>query len=156
MIDTRSFNKDFGKVQHSMLNDWTWNKVATCIGEVVAKTPERYKGLGDGGFACWGFEPYFTDVLQFLQQLELTYQPRAQVFGSADYNSKSFDLHRDPDQHLWIWQVIGSTPWQVEDQEFVLETNEILYMPPNLLHCARPNSPRVSFTFSLEKAHFYY
>ena len=151
LLDTGTF----GKVSHQLVNDWNWSKLSQCVSEIVQENPRRYKSLGDGGFACWGFERFFPEVLSFMQGLKPEYQPRAQLFCSTDAASKSFDLHRDPGQYLWIWQVIGNTPWQVEDTQLVLHENEMLYIDNELLHCARPNSPRASFTFSLEKEHFY-
>ncbi len=156
MIGTELFGKgSFGKVSHDLVNDWSWDKLSRAVKEVVDEDMRRYKPLGDGGFACWGMERFFPEVLAFMQELKPEYQPRAQLFASTRDTSRSFDLHRDPGQYLWIWQVIGSTPWQVEDTELVLHQNEMLYIDNELLHCAKPNSPRASFTFSLEKEHFY-
>lgn len=155
MIDTSLIDKQiFAKIQHSLINDWTWEKLATIVTEVSQKDLRRYSPLGDGGFACWGCEPYFKEVLDFLQQAKPDYQPRAALYVSTTETSKSFTLHQDPGQYIWVWQVIGKTPWQVEDTEFVLQENEMLYIDNELLHCAKPNSPRASFTFSLEKEHF--
>jgi hypothetical protein len=145
----------FGKVAHSLVNDWDWDKISKCAINIAEEDPRRYKPLGDGGFACWGFERFFPEVLSYMKELKPDYQPRAQLFCSTTATSKSFDLHSDPGQYLWIWQVIGSTPWQVENEQFVLHENEMLYIDNELLHCAMPNSPRASFTFSLEKEHFY-
>lgn len=156
MIDLSTFDKGgFGKVDHSLVNNWTWDSLGEMVKQITQNDIRRYSPLGDGGFACWGCEPWFKEVLDFLQPLKPEYQPRAAAYCSTSDTSKSFDLHRDPEQYIWVWQIIGSTPWQVEDTEFVLETNELLYVSPNMLHCAKPNSPRASITFSLEKEHFY-
>jgi hypothetical protein len=47
--------------------------------------------------------------------------------------------------------LIGETKWIVEDQEYILKPNEVLYISEGLMHEAIPNSPRASITLSLEK-----
>lgn len=156
MIDLTTFDKGgFGKVNHSLVNNWTWESLGEMVKSIAEKDIRRSMLLGEGGFVCWGCEPWFKDVLDFLQPLKPEYQPRAGLYASTTDTSKSFEPHRDPEQYIWVWQLIGSTPWQVEGTDLVLETNELLYITPNMLHCAKPNAPRASITFSLEKDHFY-
>jgi hypothetical protein len=156
MIDLTTFDKGgFGKVNHSLVNNWTWQSLEEMVKSIAEKDIRRSMLLEGGGFVCWGCEPWFKDVLDFLQPLKPEYQPRAGLYCSTTDTSKSFEPHRDPEQYIWVWQLIGSTPWQVEGTDLVLETNELLYITPNMLHCAKPNSPRASITFSLEKEHFH-
>jgi len=153
MILTDRFNKGFGKVTHTLINDWTWEKIVERISINVNTNTKYLHNFGDGGFTLGGMEndPMIAEVLEFLQPLAPTYHTRAGLYAGIQSNSKTFDLHADPGQHLWIWQILGSTPWQVEDKYFQLEKNDMLYISPGLMHKAIPDMPRASISFSLEK-----
>lgn len=154
MIDTTSFNVRWGVVDHTLdSNKWTWDKIHSLVEHQTSINNLYYRNFGEGGFTLGGLDqdPYCKDVLDFLQPLLPNYYARAGLYAGTTPTSKTFDLHKDPGQHLWVWQIIGDTLWQVEDSKFVLQENQMLYILPGLLHCAIPDSPRASITFSLEE-----
>lgn len=154
MIDlTNFFGKQDGLVSHSLLNDWTWERVQEFQATQFSKNPKYVRDLGNGGFTVGGAEsiPSIKKVLEYLQPLCPEYHARAGLYVSLTDNSETFPLHSDPGQHLWVWQVIGSTPWQVGDNYFRLEQGEMFYIRPGVEHRALPDSPRVSISISLEE-----
>jgi len=154
VINTDSFGKQWGIVEHTLPADyWTWDRINTFTD--VQQTINRlyYRYFGNGGFTVGGLdtEPFCKTVLEFLHPLAPTHYARAGLYAGTKSDSKTFNLHKDPGQHLWVWQVIGDTPWQVGDQQFVLKKDQVLYVPAGMDHCAIPDSPRASISFSLEE-----
>lgn len=154
MINVDNFNKTWGVVDHRLPTDyWTWDRIDQFKEQQIAVNRLYYRYFGNEGFTVGGLdtEPFCKTVLEFLQPLAPSYYARAGIYAGKRDNSKTFNLHVDQGQHLWVWQVIGNTPWQVGEEEFILEENSVLYVPPGIAHCARPNSPRASISFSLEQ-----
>ena len=153
MINLSTFNQRNGKVQHSLTNNWTWDKIDQFRMQQISKNPLYYRDLGSGGYTVGGVgdDSYVASILNFLQPLAPTFYARAGIYVSKDATSKSFPLHTDPGQHLWVWQVIGSTPWQVGEEYLTLNENEVLYILPGVPHRTIPNAPRASITLSLEE-----
>lgn len=153
MIDTSNFAKTWGTVKHELENNWTWESVLELVHTQTVSNPDCLRELGDGGFTLGGLahEADCKRVLEFLQPLEPDYYARAGLYASLTKNSKSFPLHSDPGQHVWIWQILGSTPWHVDGEEFELAQGQLLYITPGTVHGARPNRPRASISFSLEQ-----
>ena len=115
--------------------------------------PKYLRNFKNGGFTLGGMEndSYIKSVLNFLQPLKPNYFCRASIYAGVKSDSETFNLHVDPGQHLWVWQIIGNTKWQVEDEYIMLNTNDVLYISPGLQHKAIPDSPRASISFSLEE-----
>ena len=154
MINTDSFDKQWGIVEHTLPTDsWTWDRVNAFADHQKSVNRLYYRYFGNGGFTIGGLdsEPFCKTVLDFLRPLAPTYYARAGLYAGTKADSKTFNLHKDPGQHLWVWQVIGDTPWQVGDQQFLLKENQVLYIPAGMDHCAIPNAPRASISFSLEE-----
>lgn len=154
MINTDSFRKQWGIVEHTLPTDyWTWERINTFTDEQQTINRLYYRYFGNGGFTLGGLEsePFCKTVLAFLHPLAPTYYARAGLYAGTNHNSKTFNLHKDLGQHLWVWQVIGDTPWQVGDHQFVLKKDQVLYVPAGVDHCAIPNAPRASISFSLEE-----
>ena len=153
MIDTNNFEVGFKKVNHSLLNSWDWSKIKIRMQENFEINPKYYRDLGHGGFTLGGLDKdsYCKEVLNYLNLQKPNYHARAGMYVSTRNDSKSFSKHNDPGQYLWIWQIIGNTKWNVEDEEIILNCNEVLYISPGLYHYAIPDSPRASITLSLEQ-----
>jgi hypothetical protein len=153
VIDVNNFKVGSKKVNHSLINDWTWDKIQDRINKNNEIQPKHYRDLGNGGYTLGGMhhDSYCYDVLMYLKSQKPDYHPRAGLYVSTQNDSKTFSKHSDPGQYLWIWQLIGTTKWIVEDQEFILKPNDVLYISEGLMHEAIPDSPRASITFSLEK-----
>jgi hypothetical protein len=154
MLEVNNFSDGFCKVSHTLKNDWNWDKIYSLVDFNYINTPTYYNDLGNGGFTIGGienFDPLCSDVLKFLKSKKPNYYSRASIYVSTLSNSKSFPLHNDPGQYLWIWQIAGETPWVVDNKNIILKENEMLYISPGLYHMAVPDSPRSSITFSLEE-----
>lgn len=153
MISTDLFGNGFGKVSHSLINDWTWEKINKMIKTNTDINPKYLRQFKNNGFTLGGMEhdPYIKSILDFMHPLKPNYYARAGLYAGLKYNSETFDIHSDPGQHLWVWQIIGNTQWQVEDEYLILNTNDVLYISPGLKHKAIPDSPRASISLSLEE-----
>lgn len=153
MIDVSGFDVASGLVDHCLINDWSWDQVEQFKNTQIQKNLRYYRDLGNGGYTVGGADsiPAVRSILDFLQPLRPEFHARAGLYVSTQSNSASFPLHVDPGQHVWIWQVIGSTPWQVGNQCLTLKQDQLLYIQPGVPHCARPDSPRVSVSLSLEE-----
>lgn len=153
MIDVNSFKDGSTKVNHSLINNWSWETIKTTVDNACESEPKRYRDLGNGGYTLGGMhcDLYCYNVLQYLQSKKPEYYPRAGLYVSTKSNSKSFNKHSDLGQYLWIWQIIGQTKWCVEDKQYILKPNDVLYISQGLMHEALPDSPRASITFSLEQ-----
>ncbi len=153
MIDINEFRIGSKKVSHSLVNDWTWEKINKTVEEITKIEPKHYRDLGNGGYTLGGIyrDPYCYEILKYLKTKKPEYHPRAGLYVSTQSDSKTFSKHADPGQYLWIWQLIGETKWVVENREFILKPNEVLYISEGLMHEALPDSPRASITLSLEK-----
>lgn len=151
MIDVSSFAHKWGLVDHSLKSTWTWESILALINDEQNRGSIRY--LGAGGFTLGGLEKevYCKSVLDYLQPLAPNHYVRASVYASLTAQSKSFPLHSDPGQHVWIWQLLGETPWRVDNSELTLMPGQLLYITPSTPHCALPNQPRASISFSLEQ-----
>lgn len=153
MIDTTGFNITSGLVSHCLVNTWSWELVEHFKVVQIQKNPRYCRDLGNGGYTVGGADsiPTVQAILNFLQPLRPDFYARAGIYVSTQSNSVSFPLHVDPGQHVWIWQVIGSTPWQVGQQYLTLQQDQLLYIQPGVPHKAIPNAPRVSVSLSLEE-----
>lgn len=153
MIELNDFQVGFKKVNHNLTNDWNWEKIKNIVIKNTNIHSAYYRDLGEGGFTLGGLEndDYCKTILSFLHSHKKNYYARAGLYASTKTNSKSFSKHNDVGQYLWIWQIIGNTLWEVEDCQFMLNCNEMLYISPGLYHRAIPDSPRASITFSLEE-----
>lgn len=153
MIDVNEFKAGSKKVEHSLVNDWTWEKINAIVDNNTKINSDYYRDLGNGGYTLGGMyiDPYCYKILEYLYSKKPDYYPRAGLYVSTQSNSKTFSKHSDPGQYLWIWQLIGETKWVVEEQEYILRPNDVLYISEGLVHEAIPDSPRASITLSLEK-----
>lgn len=140
----------YGKVSHNLDKKWTWDEIKELL---HSRTENQIRNFDNAGFtmSCFEDHPYCSKVLQYLHPKQPTFFARCGMYVSLLTNSKTFELHQDIGQYLWIWQILGNTPWEVEGERIFLKQNEMLFISPNLYHKAIPDSPRASITFSLEQ-----
>jgi len=153
MIDLSTFNKQSGKISHNLTNSWSQEIITNLCNQQIAKDIRYYRSFDNGGYTVGGVEchPYILEILNFLQPLKPNFFARAGIYASENDKSKTFPLHTDPGQHIWIWQIIGKTEWQVGNDYVILNNNELLYILPETPHRAIPIGPRVSISLSLEE-----
>ena len=80
------------------------------------------------------------------------------LFVSLVAESDGLNFHND-DMHTYIWQVQGSTLWKVQQgpneddaiEEFILEPNDMIYIPKWWKHCPSITGPRCSVSFAIEE-----
>ncbi len=95
MINTDSFGKPWGIVEHTLPADyWTWDRINTFTD--VQQTINRlyYRYFGNGGFTVGGLdtEPFCKTVLEFLHPLAPTHYARAGLYAGTKSDSKTFLL----------------------------------------------------------------
>jgi ribosomal protein L16 Arg81 hydroxylase len=73
----------------------------------------------------------------------------AHCYISFSEHSENFGNHCD-DADVFFWQVIGRTKWIVEGDEYILEPNDMIYVPKKVYHKVVPLSPRVGISFGFE------
>jgi len=77
-------------------------------------------------------------------------------FVSFVGESESFNYHSD-EWDIFIWQVIGSTKWNVRGEgpserlTHKLLPNQMIYIPKNTMHKPEIIEPRVSISFGIER-----
>lgn len=147
------FTKSWGKVSHELINNWTWEEISCLLQTQIIENPKSFKDLGNNGFALYEFDlkKRIKTISNFLRPFKPTLVFRVGLYVGLQPNSKSFPYHRDPGQHVWIWQILGNTIWEVEGQYITLNQNDLLYLSPNTWHRAIPDSPRASISLSLEE-----
>ena len=87
-----------------------------------------------------------------------THRVNCHMFISLVSESEGLQWHND-NMDTYIWQVIGQTKWELqmgpaEDdpiEEFVLQPNEMIYIPKYWRHKPTIIEPRVSVSFSIEE-----
>ena len=153
MIDTACFAKHWKLVDHSLVNTWTWEHVLFIMQQQFLENPQQVRDLGNDGFTIGGLDrdAGCKTVLDYLQPLAVDHHARASLYVGLNNHSRSFPPHNDPGQHVWIWQILGNTPWLVAGNNFVLHQGEMFYITPGTEHAAQPTEPRASISFSLEQ-----
>ena len=87
-----------------------------------------------------------------------THRINCHLFMSFIASSEAFGMHHDSED-TYIWQVIGTTPWRLkmgkepdaEIEEFILEPNDMIFIPKYWDHCPLIDGPRCSVSFSIEE-----
>lgn len=87
-----------------------------------------------------------------------THRINSHLFMSFIASSEAFGMHCDSED-TYIWQVIGTTPWRLkmgtspdaEIEEFVLEPNDMIFIPKHWDHSPLVDGPRCSVSFSIEE-----
>lgn len=143
----------FKKVEHDLELCYSWDDINSLLQKHARLFPRTVRSLGNGGFTVGQVKdlPLVETIVKNIQKIIPTYYARCGLYVSLKDDSMSFDTHIDEGQHLWVWQLLGTTPWQVDYIDIVMQPNDMLYIAPGVPHKAVPNSPRASITFSLEK-----
>lgn len=90
--------------------------------------------------------------LKQLSKLDKLQSPSAHCYISLTSFSKSFGKHKDT-ADVWYWQAIGSVKWSVYDDtyyEYILEPNDVVYVPALMYHESVPLTPRVGISLGLD------
>lgn len=72
----------------------------------------------------------------------------AHCYLSFSELSSTFGDHCD-NVDVFFWQVIGRTKWIIGEDEYILEPNDVIYVPKKVYHNVIPLSPRVGISFGL-------
>lgn len=99
-------------------------------------------------------EKYNFSIYDYCNYLKMMYNHNGPVtchlFKSYE-NSKSFDLHFDPDDVL-LFNVFGEKNIAFENgEEVILKTNEVLFIPSGKKHKAINRKESLMLSFGLEK-----
>ena len=67
-------------------------------------------------------------------------------YVSFSEHSYTYGMHRDNCDVLF-WQVIGKTKWITQGCEYVLSSNDLIFIPKEIDHQVTPLTPRVGISF---------
>lgn len=73
----------------------------------------------------------------------------AHCYISFSEIATTFGDHCD-DADVFFWQVIGRTKWIIGEDEYILEPNDVIYVPKKVYHNVIPLTPRVGISFGFE------
>lgn len=130
----------------------SWEEILHCLDETVSKK-SKLKILDNLGFVVLETQS-ISSAQSFLQHISLiTDKPvSAHCYISFLSSSKTFGRHND-DSDVYFWQVQGKTKWVVEDEkisEYILEPNDMIYIPRKMIHEVFPLSPRAGISFGVD------
>jgi len=81
---------------------------------------------------------------------------QAHLYVSLFGFSELFNKHNDPDQNIFVVAGEGSADWNIEGyDDFVLDEQEVLYLPGILYHKAKSKGPRYSMSVVIETEESY-
>ena len=73
----------------------------------------------------------------------------ADCYVSFSEHSYAYGAHTD-DCDVLFWQVIGKTRWNVLENTYILDKNDLIYVPNGIEHQVIPLSPRVGISFGVK------
>lgn len=106
--------------------------------------------------------PQVTYVRKIIEEKHLinrtTSRVNCHLFASFVSESDGLNFHMD-DMNTYIWQIQGNTPWKVQQgpeeddviEEFILEPNDMIFIPKGWRHCPIISGPRCSVSFAIEE-----
>jgi len=152
-----SFLENKSKNKHHFFKDVkmdlpSWDDILHCLDENVSKK-SKLKILDNLGFVILETQS-ISPVQDFLQHILSTVNRpvSAHCYISFLSTSKTFGRHND-DSDVYFWQVQGKTKWIVEDEtiaEYILEPNDMIYVPKKMIHEVFPLSPRAGISFGVD------
>ena len=85
------------------------------------------------------------EVKKVLQQLKLN---EAHLYMNLAVEKNTMGRH-DDFFDVWFWQVQGSTKWIFDDQSYILEQGDLIFVPKLIYHNTCPLTPRAGISMSL-------
>jgi ribosomal protein L16 Arg81 hydroxylase len=130
----------------------------------VATAKEEFNDVNLPSLASHNAEliPQVDFVKKLIEEKHLIQKSKHRVnchlFMSFVEESEGLEWHCDT-ENTYIWQVIGTTKWQLQIgpdessdiEEFILEPNDMIYIPKHWHHKPTITGPRVSVSFSIEE-----
>jgi len=149
-------------------NSKEWKKVIPVSSRAVRLVSENQIEVDNDtnmfpSFASHNAEliPQVALVRKTIEEKHLISRTRHRVnchlFVSLVAGSDGLNFHLDTED-TYIWQVQGRTLWKVQQgpdeddaiEEFILEPNDMIYIPKFWRHCPIITGPRCSVSFSIE------
>lgn len=131
----------------------SWDDVFWCLDYNVEKN-RMIKALENFGLVIHDTRKLdkVQTVLQHFSELDSSVESTAHLYVSLTSQSKTFGWHTDTSDVLF-WQVIGSTEFSINQEgihSYVLNPNDLLYIPKGISHNTRPLTPRVGVSMGLD------
>lgn len=137
-----------------------WNDVVKGIDKSLQRMgDEGFRMISEGGrvpsFAihdasCINQVNLVRHFIEKQRRIPDGFQLNCHLYASMSYESDVFGFHTDVDD-VYIWQVRGTTNWQVEDalEDCTLLPNQMIYIPQGYKHRPILKGPRISVSFSV-------
>lgn len=129
----------------------SWEEILQYLDETVSRK-SKLKILDNLGFVILETQSISSaqDFSRYMSSI--TGQPvSAHCYISLLTSSKTFGRHND-NSDVYFWQVKGKTKWIVEDEtisEYILEPNDMIYIPKKMVHEVFPLCPRAGISFGI-------
>lgn len=150
-LEAKKKNKHY-VFRNTGMNLPTWEDILRCLDETVAKK-SKIKILDHLGFVV--LETYIISSAETFRKHISSIFDRpvsAHCYISFLTSSKTFGRHND-NSDVYFWQVQGTTRWVVEDDplcEYILEPNDLIYVPKKMIHEVFPLCPRAGISFGVD------
>jgi ribosomal protein L16 Arg81 hydroxylase len=139
---------------NSSLPAVSWDSVIGCLNYNVKEKLhiKSFPNLGIVLHDC-SVIPYVASLLKQFSELDNTVGATVHAYISLLENSDGSGRHKDTSDVLY-WQAIGTTKWVVEDKgvthSYMLQHNDVIYVPRDMYHTVTPITPRVGISFGLD------
>lgn len=129
---------------------FTWDDVIRVLDEIV-KDNQFLRLFPKLGLQFHNAERIrnVQSVMDEINNLNSEKSCTAHGYVSFSEHSGNFGKHCD-DADVFFWQVIGRTKWIIDGLEYILEPNDLIYVPRKVYHHVIPLSPRVGVSFGFE------
>lgn len=150
-LSARKGNKHF-VFRNTNLSRPSWNDILNELSRTVS-SKERYRELDKFSLILLKAEniPHVQPLMSSISSLS-NLQCSAHCYINFVTHCKTFGRHND-DSDVFFWQVQGSTKWVVEEQQdfvYILNENDLIYIPRKIVHTVFPLTPRVGISIGLD------
>ena len=125
------------------LNCPSWNVILNNLNNSVIEGDEVKHN-------CLGF--FFSDnasvipeIKNVLNKLNLV---EAHLYLNITQKGDTYGRHCDV-VDVYHWQVQGKTSWMFDDNEYILEPGDLIFIPKVVYHNVQPLSPRAGISMSI-------
>ena len=148
-------NRKHFKFHLSDLPSIEWHEILQCLSYAV-KNNLHYREFDKGGIILWDYYSLkkIHEVVQQFNCLNPDRKSNGHLYISLTDSANTLPLHRDKTPVIY-WQAIGKVEFTVkqnfETYNYILEQNDCIYVPNNVMHKTRPLTPRVGISLGFEE-----
>tara|TARA_B100002019_G_C21207882_1_gene567719 strand:+ start:40 stop:471 length:432 start_codon:yes stop_codon:yes gene_type:complete len=141
------FHPSMNKIVHTKeynLDVLSWTE-AFLNYDLSVKLNEEIKFSEPGFFVCHSGHR-IEKVKEILNDLNCKI---AHLYFNITTIAKTFGNHKDT-MNVWFWQCQGATKWIIDNDEYILNPGDLIYVPKETYHNVIPLSPRLGVSMSYE------